>query len=150
MPRAEPPADGYVLALEEARRALDRQERTVAQLTTRAGLLISTAAIVTSFLGGPALARGALDPPAWVAVAAFVGLSATVLKILWPRRDWEFAMHPAFLLVSRPRRELVRDLSLSIARNEAELDRMMTTLNIGSVCLAIQIVAWVVSVATGR
>jgi hypothetical protein len=59
-------------------------------------------------------------------------------------------MHPAFLLVSRPRRELVRDLSLSIARNEAELDRMMTTLNIGSVCLAIQIVAWVVSVATGR
>jgi hypothetical protein len=152
MPSVEAP-DGSTLALEEARRALDAQERTVAQLTTRAGLLISTAAIVTSFLGGPALARGALDPPAWIAVAAFVGLSVAVLKILWPRRDWEFAMHSGFLLASRPHAEFVRELtvylSASIMRNEAELDRMMTTLNIGSVCLALQIVAWVVSVATG-
>jgi hypothetical protein len=154
MPSVEEPADGSTLALEEARRALDAQERTVAQLTTRAGLLISTAAIVTSFLGGPALARGALDPPAWIAVAAFVGLSVAVLKILWPRRDWEFAMHSAFLLANRPLADFVRELtvylSASITRNDAELDRMMTTLNIGSVCLAIQILAWVVSIATGR
>jgi hypothetical protein len=152
MPSIEAP-DGSTLALEEARRALDAQERTVAELTTRASLLISTAAIVTSFLGGPALAHGTLDPPAWIAIAAFVGLSVTVLKILWPRRDWEFAMHSGVLLASRPHSEFVRELtvylSASIMRNEAELDRMMTTLNIGSVCLAIQIVAWVVSVATG-
>jgi hypothetical protein len=150
---AEPPADGYFLALEEARRALDAQERTVAQLTTRAGLLMSIAAIVTSFLGGPVLAHGALDLAAWIAIAAFVGLSAAVLKILWPRHDWEFAVHPASLPTNRPYGELTRGLTVyltaSITRNEAELDRMMTTLNTGSVCLAIQIVAWVVSVATG-
>jgi hypothetical protein len=152
MSAADHAVDGYALALEEARRALDEQERAAAQLSTRAGLLISTSAIVTSFLGGPVLARGALDLPAWIAIAAFIGLCAAVLKILWPRRDWEFAVHPAYLAAGRPRGELVRTLTvylgMSITRNEKELDRMLTILNIGSVCLAIQIVAWVVSVAT--
>lgn len=152
MPTADRVADGYILALEAARRALDEQERAVAQLSTRAGHLISVAAIVTSFLGGPVLARGALDLAAWIAIVAFLGLTAAVLKTLWPRRDWEFAMHSAYRLASRPHAELLRELtvylSASIMRNGAELDRMMTTLNTGSVCLAIQIVAWVVSVAT--
>lgn len=54
-------ADGYALALEEARRALDEQERTIAQLSVRAGMLLSGAAVATSLLGGPVLARGVLD-----------------------------------------------------------------------------------------
>jgi len=157
----EPLADGYALALEEARRALDEQERAVAQLSTRAGLLISAAAVVTSLLGGPVLARGALDLAAWIATAAFMGLAAAALSILRPRRDWEFALHPAALIgnyLETPsaercasgdlRRELALNMGTSVTRNERELDSMMTTFNIGSVLLAIEILAWVASIAT--
>jgi hypothetical protein len=159
VPSTEPRADGYAIALEEARRALDEQERAVAQLSTRAGLLISAAAVVTSLLGGPILARGALDVASWVAIAAFVGVAAAVLAILSPRRDWEFALHPALLIgdyVERTppapvplQRELALSIGVSITRNQRALDRMMTTFNIGSVLLAIEILAWVVSIATG-
>jgi hypothetical protein len=40
---------------EEARRALDGQERALGAFRTRAGVVLSAAAIVTSFLGGQAL-----------------------------------------------------------------------------------------------
>lgn len=159
MPTAPPLADGYAIALEEARRALDEQERAVAHLSTRAGLLISAAAVVTSLLGGPVLASDALDVAAWIAVAAFVGAAAAVLAILSPRREWEFALHPALLIgdyVERTppapaplQRELALIMGASVTRNRRALERMMTTFNIGSVLLAIEILAWVVSIATG-
>ncbi|MFL5816453.1 MAG: hypothetical protein ACJ76L_02520 [Conexibacter sp.] len=159
MPSTEPLADGYAIALEEARRALDEQERAVAQLSTRAGLLISAAAVVTSLLGGPVLTRDALDVAAWIAIAAFVGVAAAALSILSPRRDWEFAIHPALLIgdyvertPSAPaplQRELALSMGASVTRNRRTSDRMMTTFNIGSVLLAIEILAWVVSIATG-
>ncbi|MGN6188382.1 MAG: hypothetical protein ACTHOE_05750 [Conexibacter sp.] len=161
MPPVDRAADGYALALDEARRALDEQERAVAQLSTRAGLLISAAAIVTSFLGGPVLARDALDVAGWIAIAAFVGLTIAALTILRPRRDFEFGLHPGVLIGSyletatteTPssyglRRELALNMGESMTRNEAELARMMTTFNIGSVFLAIEIFGWVVSIAT--
>jgi hypothetical protein len=50
VPAADP--DGYALAYDEAKRALDEQERVVAELRSRAGTLIAAAAITTSFLGG--------------------------------------------------------------------------------------------------
>lgn len=158
MPTTEALVDGYVIALDEARRALDEQERAVAQLSTRAGLLISAAAVVTSLLGSPVLARGALDVASWIAIAAFAGVSAAVLSLLWPRRDWEFALDPVLLIAgyvertppaSGPlERELALSMGASIKRNRRALDRMMTTFNIGSVLLAIEILAWVVSIAS--
>jgi hypothetical protein len=45
----------YELAYQEARRALDGQESALAAFRTRAGVVLSAAAIVTSFLGGQAL-----------------------------------------------------------------------------------------------
>lgn len=160
MPPTEPVADGYAIALEEARRALDEQERAVAQLSTRAGLLISAAAVVTSLLGGPVLARGALDLASWVAIAAFVGTATAALSILRPRRDCEFALHPAALIgdyletsstehltLDDLRRNLALNMGVSVTRNERELESLVTTFNIGSVLLAIEILAWVVSIA---
>jgi hypothetical protein len=162
MHTADRAADGYVLALEEARRALDEQERAVAQLSTRAGLLISAAAIVTSFLGGPVVARNALDLAAWIAIGAFVGLAVATVAVLRPRRDVEVALHPGLLIGNyvevRPgepraahllRRELALHLGGSVTRNEEALELMMTTFNIGSVLLAIEIFAWVASIVTG-
>jgi hypothetical protein len=102
-----------------------------------------------------------LDTAAWIAIAAFVGLAAALLKIVWPRRDWEFALHPAYLIrhleaasgellsLDRLQRDLTLHLGASVSRNEEGLARMMTAFNIGNVFFAIETVAWVVSVATG-
>jgi hypothetical protein len=158
MPSAEPAADGYAVALDEARRALDQQERAVAQLSTRAGFLISAAAVVTSVLGGPALAHTNVDAAAWGAIGAFVALTGAVLAVLRPRQTWEFALHPAPLIevlvdsASGPgpldlRRELALHMGASIDHNAREIGTLTKTFHIASVLLAVEIVAWVVSIA---
>jgi len=160
MPAATvPAADGYALALEEARRALDAQERTVAQLFTRSGLLMSAAAIVTSVLGGSTVAGATVDAAAWIAIASFAALTGAILSILRPRQTLEFALHPAPLverLVEAPtvphpadlRRELALHMGGSIDRNACEINAMVASFHIASVLLALEIVASVVSIAT--
>jgi hypothetical protein len=49
------PADGYLLAFEEGVRSLARQKAQLDRMRSRAGILLSAAAIATSFLGGRAL-----------------------------------------------------------------------------------------------
>jgi hypothetical protein len=90
---AKPDPAGYLLAYEEARRALDEQERAVSELRSRAAQLIAGAAITTSFFGSQAL-QHSLDAVGWIAIASFVLLSISVMSILWPRRDWEFNLSP--------------------------------------------------------
>jgi hypothetical protein len=85
----------YKLAYDEAVRALSQQQTVLDNFRTRAGILLSAAAIATSFLGGQALRQGSMSAWSWLAVLGFVGLSASTLLILWPRRDWEFAAIPS-------------------------------------------------------
>jgi hypothetical protein len=47
-----PPDEGYLLAFEEGARGLARQEAQLDAMRSRAGILLSAAAIATSFLGG--------------------------------------------------------------------------------------------------
>lgn len=59
---------------------------------SRAGTLIAAAAITTSFFGSQAAQsspRHGLDRD-----RLLVTLGASVLVILWPRRDWEFTLSP--------------------------------------------------------
>ena len=151
-------ADGYALALEEARRALDEQERAVAQLSARAGTLLSAAAIATSFLGGTALSHDQVSVLSWVAIAAFVGLCVATVSILVPRRDWEFSIRPALVIrafvepvaagpVTQLRRELALHMDAGLQRNAPQLTWMMTTFHIASVLLTLEILAWVAAIA---
>lgn len=83
------------IAYEETVRGLTAQAGVLDNLRTRAGTLIAVASLVTSFLGGQALAKptfrgGVLErqPLAgWGvgAVAAFVLLAIAAIVILWPR-----------------------------------------------------------------
>jgi hypothetical protein len=90
-------AAAYELAYREGVRALSEQQIVTDSFRTRAGLLLSGAAIATSFLGQAALDRGT-TAFTWFAIAAFVALGGAVLGILWPRRDWEYAMRPELLI----------------------------------------------------
>jgi hypothetical protein len=90
VPAADPA--GYALAYDEAKRALDEQERVVAELRSRAGTLIAAAAI-TSFLGGRILSSHHLHPLAWAAIGCFAFVGITLLALLWPWRDWRFTVN---------------------------------------------------------
>jgi len=84
---------GYALAYDEAKRALDQQERVVSELRSRAGTLIAAAAITTSFLGGRILTSHHLHPLAWAAIGCFAFVGVTLLALLWPWRDWRFTVN---------------------------------------------------------
>jgi hypothetical protein len=146
----------YLLAFEEAKRALDEQERAVVELRSRAGQLIAGAAITTSFFGGQALHRH-LDGMGWVAVSCFVALSVAVLVILWPRRDWEFNLSPAQFIniyvepvdaepLSLPsiHRDLALHMGNSASSNRRQLRWLTVAFRVGAVLLVAEVIAWVV------
>lgn len=92
-------AAAYELAYREGARALDEQGAAIEAVQTRAGLLLSAAAIATSFLGGAALEAGP-SPLSWLAIAVFVLLGAGVVLILWPRATYEHYARPKLLVRS--------------------------------------------------
>lgn len=56
----------YKVAYDEAVRALSEQQGAIESFRTRAGLLLSAAAITTSFLGAQALDTAIqMSPPGW-------------------------------------------------------------------------------------
>jgi hypothetical protein len=159
MSSAQAPPEGYALALEEARRALEDQERTVVELRTRAGTLIAAAAITTSFFGGPSLAHDEINAAAWAAIAAFVGLGVAMLVIVWPRRDWEFSLAPSefiatylepvegdVLALPLIHRDLALHMGASADLNRHQLRILMIVFRIGCLLLMIEVLGWVVAI----
>jgi hypothetical protein len=155
---ADDSADSYALAYDAARPALGDQEAVVSELRSRSGVLIASAAITTSFLGRPALEEPVLHLAAWIAIGCFAGLGASVLLILWPRRDWTFAVNARELIatyIEPPDGEplalplIHRDLALhmtdSTARNRDTLRRLFIAFRVGAVLLVLEVLAWIVS-----
>lgn len=153
---------GYALALEEGRRTLEEQERAVAEIRSRAGTLLSAAAIATSFLGSPLLTHGP-NIATWFAIGAFAGLTVATLRVLWPRYEWEFSIQPVTLIetyIEAPDAQdplslpsLHRDIAIhmdeSASRNQKELDLLTRAFRIAGALLAIEIVASVFSIVGG-
>jgi hypothetical protein len=82
-------ARAYELAYEEAVRALSQQQSVIDSFRTRAGLVLSAAAITMSFLGAQALRAGGPNAATWIALGSFFLVDVAALAILWPR-SWEF------------------------------------------------------------
>jgi hypothetical protein len=154
---SEPDSEGYRLAYEEAKRGLDDQEQTVVELRSRAGTLVAAAAITTSFFGSETL-RHHVHAASWVAIGCFVILGITVLAILWPRRDWEFALSPERFITAYlepgdtdplPLPAIHRDLALHMGRsasvNRQQLRWLMIAFRLGAVLLVAEVIAWVVA-----
>jgi hypothetical protein len=131
-------ADAYRLAYEEAVRALSRQEEALENFRTRAGLLLSAAAITTSFLGAQALSAGHPGPTAWLALAAFAGLGGAVLAMLLPGRE-EYAADSKLVVavyiegtypysLTQIHRDLAIHMETSIETNQIALKRLAGTI----------------------
>jgi len=148
----------YKVAYDEAVRALSEQQEVIDSFRTRAGLLLSAAAITTSFLGAQALDGGDSNLGAWLALIAFVGVAAISLAILWPRR-WEFTANPRDVIQTyieaeepAPIDELHRDLSLhmhtSYVENRVGLEQLAIFFQIASGLLTVEVVLWIIAIAS--
>lgn len=147
-------AAAYELAYTEGVRALSEQQAVIDNFRTRAGLLLSGAAIATSFLGNAAIESGT-TAWTWVAISLFVLLGAFVLLVLWPRRDWEYTIRPELLIenyIEHPEplnlSEIHRDLALHMDRsylqNRGQLLRLIRYFRLASIFLMLEVLAWVV------
>jgi hypothetical protein len=148
----------YRVAYDEAVRALSEQQDVINSFRTRAGLVLSAAAITTSFLGAQALEGGDSRWTAWLALAAFVGVAVMSLAILWPRR-WEFTANPRDVIRTyieseepAPIEEVHRDLSLhmhnSYVENRRGLEQLAVFFQTAIGLLAIEVVLWIVAIAS--
>jgi hypothetical protein len=149
-------ASAYKLAFVESGRALDAQERLVADLGSRAGMLMAAAAVSTSIFSGQVLADGHRPASAWLAVAAFAGIGLSVIDVLWPRHDWEFETPASDILVTyiepaaAPMPLIHRDLALhrlaSVRRNGTRLRRASRSLQLGMMLRLVEVLSGLVSV----
>lgn len=148
----------YRVAYDEAVRALSEQQVVIDSFRTRTGLLLSTAAITTSFLGAQALKVGDLTASAWLAMAGFAGVALASLAILWPRR-WEVATGPSKIIDTyieaeepAPIEAVHRDLSLHLYRsyndNQAGLGQLALFFQIASGLLIAEVIFWIIAIAS--
>lgn len=147
----------YKVAYDEAVRALGEQRAAIESLRARAGLLLSAAAVTTSFLGAQTLQGGGTSFVSWLALAGFGGVAAASLAILWPRR-WEGAADPYDVIgiyiestEPTPIAGLHRDLSVhmrsSYLKNHSGLRKLVVFFQIATLSLVIEVMLWFIAIA---
>lgn len=155
-----PEAELYKVAYEEAVRALSEQQAAIESVRSRAGLLLSAAAVTTSFLGAQALQGGDSNLFSGLALLGFIAVAATSLAILWPR-SWEFTANPRRVVKGFTEspgairlEDLHRDLSLhmhgSYLVNHQGLQELVLLFQAASGLLTLEVISWIAAIALGR
>ena len=151
--------DPYELVYAEAVRGLSQRREAVESLRTRAGIVLTGAAVASSLFGSRAVGAGPLGPFGWLAVASFAGLGLALLAVLWPRLEWRATPSPSRViesLIEVPDPASVevihRDLALHMERaqraNDYLYERLAQYFRVGVVLLSGEILAWIVDLAT--
>jgi hypothetical protein len=147
----------YEVAYDEAARALSEQLSLIDSFRTRAGLLLSAAAITTSVIGSQALDHGPIGYAAWAALGSFFGVAILSLAILWPRQR-EFAADSAEIVKSciesggpksviDLRWALTTQMHQSYASSWEDLTQIEMLFEIASTLLAAEVLSWIISIA---
>jgi hypothetical protein len=147
----------YKVAYDEAVRALSEQQATIDSFRNRAGLLLSAAAVTTSFLGAQALDGGSLSLFSWLALISFVAVAAASLAILWPR-EWDATANPRDVIkgyiesaepvsIEELHRELAFHMRGSYLGNREDLRKLIVFFQVASVLLAVEVSFWIVAIA---
>jgi hypothetical protein len=149
------PEASFRLAYDEAVRALRAQADEHGSLRTRAGTILATSLVVTSFFGGQAVARNApASSLGWLAVIAFLFAGISSLGVLFPT-DLRFASDVgevvSLIEKASPNQEPHRELSLSLARqldtNRRRIDAMRWTFRASAVAVLAETVLWIAYLA---
>jgi hypothetical protein len=88
------------LSYELSLRTLSQQEASLNELRARTGTLIAAASIVTSFLGGAAIARDGLHVWSVLALVAFVTSIGLATWVLLPKENLVFSVYGSALFES--------------------------------------------------
>jgi hypothetical protein len=148
----------YEIAYEEAVRALSEQHGVIESFRARAGLLLSSAAVTTSFLAGKAFRDGRTGIFAWLALLDFAAVVILTLAILKPRH-WETSVKMDESIEARlstegevPPRTLHLAIALrlrrALAENRDALEHLSILLQLAGSLLAAEIVLWLAAIAT--
>jgi hypothetical protein len=145
----------FRLAYDEAVRALGAQADEHGNLRTRAGTILATSLVVTSFFGGQAVARNApASSLGWLAVIAFLLAGIFSLGVLFPT-DLGFASEIGEVVslienASAPN-DPYKELSLSLASrldsNRGRLAVMRWTFRASTIAVLAETVLWITYLA---
>jgi hypothetical protein len=150
-----PEGSSFRLAYDEAVRALRAQADAHSGLRQRAGTVLATSLLVTSFFGGQAVARGATpSSTGWLAVVAFVIAGVLSVVVLFPT-DLTFSSDiravVALLEGSSPEREPYRELALTLwgqyTANDRRIAHMQWVFRAGALALLAEALLWIVFLA---
>jgi hypothetical protein len=147
----------YKVAYDEAVRALSEQQAVIDSFRNRTGLLLSAAAVTTSFLGAQTLDSGSSSLLSWLALISFVAVAAASLAILWPR-EWEVTANPrdvikGYIESAEPVsvEELYRNLSLYMhsgyLENREGIEQLGLLFQIASGLLTVEVALWILALA---
>lgn len=148
----------HEIAYSEAVRALSEQHGVIDSFRTRAGLLLSSAAVTTSFLAGQAIHGGRVGVFGWLALLTFAAVATLALAAIGPRH-WEIGAHPdettdAYLDAERQdsagdlHRAMTFRLRQAHLANRAALERLAVFLQMASSLLAAEVIIWILAIAT--
>ena len=143
---------------QESLRGLLQQQSAVESLRNRAGTLIFAASFASSLLGSKALADG-VDAWDWLAIVMLFGIGALTVVLLWPYYAMTFRTDPKLMLeryidADNPATmaQMHRDLALHVEAdrqaNGPVVRRMRETFEVALVLLLLNILAWLVSIAS--
>jgi hypothetical protein len=146
--------DPYELVYTEAVRALAEQRTAVEALRTRAGILLSGAAITSSLLGRQAFAAH-VTVAGWLALLCFLGLVGSLLAVLWPGTERQTTPRSSTLIESYIEREdaaplhvIQRDLALhmeaAFKENETELGRWSRSFRRAALLFSVEVLMLIV------
>jgi hypothetical protein len=138
------------LVLSEALRALGHQQAMLDNIRSRATLLTTAAALVTSFLGAPAIASRHHDWPTVVAVIALAGVLVCTFVICAPWYRWRFRSSASILLgalddghdLNSMRRNLAGNFEQWHDGNERRIRVLEWWFTAGLVLLLIELLSW--------
>jgi hypothetical protein len=144
----------YEIAYNEAIRLLAEQRAALDNLRTRAGVVLSAAAIATSFLGQNALTSH-LSAWDWLAICSFAGLGGLCLSMLWPREEETLSLSPRNLIrtyaeaerpvpVDRVHRDLAYHAEARYGQNEMARRLLEVYLRGANALLSVEVLAWIV------
>jgi hypothetical protein len=156
--QANPEDPRLILALEESARSISQQQEALNSLHTRAGIVLSAAAIASSLFGAQMLRDDSLSCLSWDALAAFVLAAGASLYVLWPRSDWRFSNSATTLLniwvdkedasIDTMRREVAEFNQGAWEDNQKKLGRLYVGFQVASAALGIEVVFWLIDLGT--
>jgi hypothetical protein len=153
--REQPEHPGYEFAYQEGLRAITQQQGVLDGLYGRAGTLLAVASIVTSFLGGLALAGTGLTGLGWLAIGLFLVAAVLIAAVLLPRSDWYFSRRPTTIIrcyvedhPSAPlwvmHKQLAEHLEADLIANEKRMRPLFRAFRWANVALAGEVAVWLI------